>query len=101
VQRNNQKLLQKICDKVAENKGVLVPIRDAIDMLSIFSGKAVLQRTTYRGWLEVSSILKIPVWSFMKTKEVTAPSMEKISKLSLEGTLLYNFYIFVAIDRRV
>jgi ATP-dependent DNA helicase 2 subunit 2 len=80
---DNVTLLREICTKV---KGVVVPIAQAIDMMSSFRSKSVLQRTVFRGWFEVSPFLKIPVWAYKKTSEVKFPTLKRVSKVVYEGS---------------
>lgn len=82
IKEHNEKLIQKICEHV---KGRVIPIRNALDLLSFTSSKSILQRSSFRGWFELSRHVRIPVWSFPKTKEDTFPRMAKISRLSQES----------------
>jgi hypothetical protein len=58
AQRENEELLKKICESVG---GVIVPVNQALEMMSYFRSMSVLQRSTYRGNLEISNRIKIPV----------------------------------------
>eukprot|EP01102_Stenamoeba_stenopodia_P012456 TRINITY_DN3947_c0_g2_i1.p1 TRINITY_DN3947_c0_g2~~TRINITY_DN3947_c0_g2_i1.p1 ORF type:complete len:754 (+),score=228.50 TRINITY_DN3947_c0_g2_i1:208-2469(+) len=75
----NEKLIREFADKV---KGVVIPVHRAIEMMSWLRARSVLQRTTYRGALEISSHLSIPVWSYIKTMPRTFPTLKKLSTLS-------------------
>jgi hypothetical protein len=87
-------------------EGVIVPISQAIEMLSFFRSKNVLQRTTFRGWFEVSPFLKIPVhdmaspplfyfmYSFWNNNEIDSIV---ICSLSLLLLLLFVFVLFVIV----
>jgi hypothetical protein len=50
--------LKEIADKVG---GVIVPVSEAIDMMSYFRSVSVVQKSTFRGILEISSKIQIPV----------------------------------------
>ncbi|PRP79754.1 hypothetical protein PROFUN_12616 [Planoprotostelium fungivorum] len=65
-----------IRDLTKRLNGVIVPVTQAIEMMSYFRSK---------GDLEISPKIKINVWSFLKTKHVTLPTMEKISTVSIES----------------
>lgn len=56
----NEQLLRKM---VSDVDGVLVPVSQALEMMSYFRSKSVLQRTSFRGLLEVNTMLQIPVKS--------------------------------------
>lgn len=55
---NNELFIKKMVDEV---DGVIVPVNQALEMMSYFRSKSVLQRTTFRGLLEINSNLQIPV----------------------------------------
>lgn len=57
-QAENEGVLQDLCRNV---RGVIVAVHEAIELMSYFRKKAVLQRTVFRGTLEISSHLQIPV----------------------------------------
>jgi hypothetical protein len=80
-QQENEELLRELCGQV---KGVVVPVTQAIEMMSYFRSKSVLQRTSFRGFFEVSQFVKIPVWAFKKTAEMKLPTLAKVSKVSQE-----------------
>jgi len=63
-------------------------VTQAIEMMSYFRSKSVLQRTSFRGFFEVSQFVKIPVWAFKKTAEMKFPSLAKVSKVAQECKLL-------------
>lgn len=54
--------MKEIADKVG---GVIVPVSEAIDMMSYFRSVSVVQKSTFRGMLEISSKIQIPVKHFM------------------------------------
>jgi ATP-dependent DNA helicase 2 subunit 2 len=82
VKQENEELLRELCGQV---KGVVVPVTQAIEMMSYFRSKSVLQRTSFRGFFEVSQFVKIPVWAFKKTAEMKLPTLAKVSKVSQES----------------
>jgi ATP-dependent DNA helicase 2 subunit 2 len=82
TKEHNEKLIQKMCERV---RGRVIPIQNALDLLSFTSSKSIVQKSNYRGWFEISRHVRIPVWSFAKTKEDTFPRMAKISRLSQES----------------
>eukprot|EP01112_Ceratiomyxa_fruticulosa_P013430 TRINITY_DN3779_c0_g1_i1.p1 TRINITY_DN3779_c0_g1~~TRINITY_DN3779_c0_g1_i1.p1 ORF type:complete len:745 (+),score=163.09 TRINITY_DN3779_c0_g1_i1:333-2567(+) len=69
----------------AEVEGVVVPVHQALQLMSYFRGKSVLQRSAFRGCLEVSPLMKIGVWSFVKTMEQKFPAMKKLSGVSQQS----------------
>lgn len=75
----NEQFLRNLCEKTG---GVVVPTTQAIETLSEFRSKKVLQTTSFRGLLEIGSHLKIPVYAYKKTDETKLPSAKKKSKLA-------------------
>jgi ATP-dependent DNA helicase 2 subunit 2 len=82
IKIENENMLKQMINSVG---GVIVPIHEAIEMMSYFRSKGVLQRTTFRGVLEISPHLKIPIWSYVKTMEQKFPRFEKISSISQQS----------------
>eukprot|EP01126_Amoeba_proteus_P003565 TRINITY_DN11192_c0_g1_i10.p1 TRINITY_DN11192_c0_g1~~TRINITY_DN11192_c0_g1_i10.p1 ORF type:complete len:623 (+),score=149.93 TRINITY_DN11192_c0_g1_i10:2070-3938(+) len=79
----NEKLLQAICKKVS---GALVPDHRAIEMMSYFRTRRQPRSvTTFRGIFEISPVIQIPVWSYLKTSQSTFPKGVNLSKLSLDS----------------
>ncbi|KAF2069356.1 hypothetical protein CYY_009327 [Polysphondylium violaceum] len=76
----NEKFLREFAESV---EGVLVPVKQALEMMSFFRSQSVLQRTSFRGNLEIDE-LKIPVWGYLKMKQQNLPTLKKISALSQE-----------------
>lgn len=76
---SNEKLLYEIASRT---EGVVLPAATALDAMSQLRSQGVLQRTSYRGFLEISKFLCIPVWCFLKTREAKFPSLKKISAVS-------------------
>lgn len=85
--QKNELLLQKICDQVG---GIIIPINQAIETLSLFRSKRVLPRTCFRGCLEIGDTFKIPLWAYKKTDKTFLPSATKLSIHSLkeEGKII-------------
>ncbi|EGC29713.1 hypothetical protein DICPUDRAFT_158675 [Dictyostelium purpureum] len=79
--QKNEIFLREFADSV---DGVLVPVKQALEMMSFFRSQSVLQRTSFRGALEISPELKIPVWGFLKMKQQNLPTLKKISVLAQE-----------------
>eukprot|EP01133_Synstelium_polycarpum_P006600 gene6600-7664_t len=65
--------------------GVLVPVKQALEMMSFFRSQSVLQRTAFRGNLEIGSDMSIPLWGYIKTKIQSLPTLKKISTLSQQA----------------
>jgi ATP-dependent DNA helicase 2 subunit 2 len=80
--RRNENVLKLICSRV---HGAIVPVREALDLMNYFASKSVTSHPNYRGFLEIGTSIKIPVWSYLKTKEETMPRLVSISKLSSEA----------------
>eukprot|EP01127_Copromyxa_protea_P011894 TRINITY_DN3045_c0_g1_i1.p1 TRINITY_DN3045_c0_g1~~TRINITY_DN3045_c0_g1_i1.p1 ORF type:complete len:657 (-),score=135.16 TRINITY_DN3045_c0_g1_i1:11-1981(-) len=81
----NEKLLRVICKKVG---GVVVPAHRALEMMSYFrSMKQPKATSTFRGNFEISPVLSIPVWSYLKTAAVSLPTLSKLSKVSIDSEL--------------
>ncbi len=57
-QAANEKLLYAFAKKVS---GVVVPVHQALEMMSYFRSRTVLQRTAFRGFLEIGPDMKIGV----------------------------------------
>jgi hypothetical protein len=107
MQAENEVMLRSLCSSIG---GVIVPVNEAIELMSYFRTSAVLQRTTFRGTLQISTHMHIPVclfghvlskltlhilqvWSFLKTMEQKFPSLRKISAVALQGKrLVYSFF---------
>ena len=53
--------------------------------MSYLRSKSVLQRTAFRGFIEVGDDLRIGVWSFLKTMEAKFPSLSKVSVVSQQS----------------
>ncbi|GAM18435.1 hypothetical protein SAMD00019534_016100 [Acytostelium subglobosum LB1] len=77
----NEKFLREFAESV---NGVLVPVKQALEMMSFFRSQSVLQRTTFRGSLEIGS-KNISVWGYMKTKIQSLPTLGKISNVSKDA----------------
>ena len=58
VKAANEKLLREIVESV---DGVVVANDQALELMSYFRAKSVLQRPTFRGALQISPLVKIPV----------------------------------------
>eukprot|EP01113_Clastostelium_recurvatum_P048652 TRINITY_DN8908_c0_g1_i3.p1 TRINITY_DN8908_c0_g1~~TRINITY_DN8908_c0_g1_i3.p1 ORF type:complete len:744 (-),score=183.33 TRINITY_DN8908_c0_g1_i3:59-2119(-) len=80
--KKNETFIREFADSVG---GVVVAVHQALQMMSYFRGKSVLQRSAFRGCLEVSPLMKIAVWSFMKTAEQKFPPMKKLSAVSQQS----------------
>jgi ATP-dependent DNA helicase 2 subunit 2 len=63
----------------ADVRGVIVPIDRALELMSYFQKKSVLQRTTFRGRFEITQDLGIGVYGYIKCKEQLFPAPKKIS----------------------
>lgn len=79
----NESALRDICGRVT--RSLIVPVREALDMMHYFQSRAVTSTPNYRGYLDIGSTVKIPVWTYLKTKEETLPRMVAISKRSAES----------------
>eukprot|EP01114_Cavostelium_apophysatum_P020328 TRINITY_DN6786_c0_g1_i1.p1 TRINITY_DN6786_c0_g1~~TRINITY_DN6786_c0_g1_i1.p1 ORF type:complete len:724 (+),score=198.04 TRINITY_DN6786_c0_g1_i1:75-2246(+) len=82
VKKENEKVLRQVAEQV---EGIVVPVHEAMQMMSYFRSKTVLQRTSFRGHLEVGTELKVPFWSFVKTMELKFPALNKISAVSQQS----------------
>lgn len=82
VKMENEELLRDMAKQVG---GVIVAVNQALDMMSYFRSKGVLQRSTFRGLLQIGRHLHIPVWSFIKTMEQKFPLLRKISTVAQEA----------------
>jgi ATP-dependent DNA helicase 2 subunit 2 len=79
LKRANEALLHKIAKAV---DGVVILVGQALELLTSFSSRTVLQRTNFRGLLRVGPSLAIRVWCYVKTMECKFPSMKKMSTLA-------------------
>ena len=77
----NEGVLKLICSRV---RGVIVPVREALDLMSFFSSRSVTSHPSLRTFLDLGGVVKIPVWTYLKTKEEIMPRLVSISKLSSE-----------------
>jgi ATP-dependent DNA helicase 2 subunit 2 len=76
IKRANEALIKTFAERV---HGVVVPVAQAIEMMSYFRSRSILQRSNFRGELEISPHLAIPVWTFTKTMERKFPTLHKVS----------------------
>lgn len=79
TKKANESILKKLCDDV---QGAIVPIDEAIGMMSAFRRKPIAQRPAFRVDLDVSPLISFPIASYLKTRIATFPSMKKLSKIS-------------------
>lgn len=93
---NREKKLRRLANEV---EGVVVPVHQALEMMSYFRSRSVLQRTTFRGALEITPLLKIGklaeyhaftycaigVWAWAKSTAMKMPSLKKLSAVSQES----------------
>eukprot|EP01117_Protostelium_nocturnum_P014755 TRINITY_DN5645_c0_g1_i1.p1 TRINITY_DN5645_c0_g1~~TRINITY_DN5645_c0_g1_i1.p1 ORF type:complete len:726 (-),score=197.55 TRINITY_DN5645_c0_g1_i1:67-2244(-) len=77
----NESFLKDLTNRVG---GVIVPVNQAIEMMSYFRSKAIVQRNSYQS-LEISPEMKISVCTYLRSYETKTPTMEKISTVSLES----------------
>ena len=85
IQDPRLKPLQLLADKCNGN------IIDSSTILNSVSSsrREVLQRTTFRGTLDITNDLKIPIYCFLKSSETKFPTLTSVSKLAVEGTYFY------------
>jgi ATP-dependent DNA helicase 2 subunit 2 len=80
----NELFWHKVC---ADTNGSVVTLQEAISQLGLFRSKKVLEITTFRGNLELTPYLKIPVWVYKKTEKT--PGIPKggvrLSKVALKS----------------
>lgn len=79
----NESALRDICGRVT--RSMIVPVREALDMMHYFQSRAVTSTSNFRGYLDIGTTVKIPVWTYLKTKEEGLPRMIAISKRSAES----------------
>eukprot|EP01132_Coremiostelium_polycephalum_P004803 gene4803-5989_t len=82
AKEKNEILLREFAESV---NGVLVPVKQALEIMSFFRSQSVLQRTSFRGNFQISPELQIPLWGYVKTKIQTLPTLKKISTVSQES----------------
>lgn len=109
TKRANEEMLQQACEGC---QGTVLPVSHAVEMLSSLRSKAVKQvrpcvwschcgcggcvvadisrecvsqTSKFRGVLEVTPELSIPVWSIGKIAEAKLPSLSKLSVPALEA----------------
>ncbi|KAM9977506.1 hypothetical protein ACTFIR_011373 [Dictyostelium discoideum] len=79
LKEKNEIFLREFAESV---DGVLVPVKQALEMMSFFRSQSVMTRTSFRGALEITPELKIPVWGYLKMKQQLLPSLKKISSIA-------------------
>eukprot|EP01130_Rhizamoeba_saxonica_P018803 TRINITY_DN9549_c0_g1_i1.p1 TRINITY_DN9549_c0_g1~~TRINITY_DN9549_c0_g1_i1.p1 ORF type:complete len:630 (-),score=163.23 TRINITY_DN9549_c0_g1_i1:19-1908(-) len=79
TQIENEKQIRKIVQNV---DGVLFPVANAIQMMSVLKSGQPRKTPVFKGCLELSPLLKIPVHSFKKTAKAGEPKKTRISLLS-------------------
>lgn len=79
----NEAMLRQVCD---DAKGAsLIHASHAIEILSSLRSKSVKQVSGFRGNLEVTPELGIPVWCYTKTTEQRLPSLSKLSVPAMDA----------------
>lgn len=76
--------LHELVDAVG---GDLLPIKDALGILSHFRSKTVRVTSSFRGSLMIGREIQLPVHLYSKTSERTLPPAKKASSLSLDSAL--------------
>jgi hypothetical protein len=79
TQRVNEHLLKRFAAAV---EGTVFNAHSAIEMLSVFRSRTVLQVTKFRGLLHLSAACQIPVWAYSKTGMQNMPTLKKQSNLA-------------------
>lgn len=79
----NESTLRDICSAI--EKSTTVPVGEALDIMHYFQTKSVTSTPNFRGFLEIGTVVKIPVWTYLKTKEDGFPRLVAISKRSSES----------------
>lgn len=79
----NESALRDICGRLT--RSLIVPVHKALDMMHYFQSRAVTSTANFRGYLDIGSVVKIPVWTYLKTKEEGLPRTVSISKRSAES----------------
>ncbi|KAH3742839.1 ATP-dependent DNA helicase [Pelomyxa schiedti] len=80
--RANEILLHEIAQKV---NGAVFPVTEALELMAQLRSRGVLQRSTFRGNMEISSLLNIPVWTFVKTTKQAFPTLTKVSSVAMSA----------------
>ena len=89
VKKENVDSLKKFCSQVG---GIIVPIENAQNLLNQFRTKAYPQRVYWKGLLEISDVLKIPINTFLKTMPQKFPLLEKISQVKPTKHETHNYF---------
>ena len=76
IVRSNVALLNRL---ISDAGARVKPLGRAIEALTQLRTRTVLQRTTFRGPLEISEDLQIPLWSFVQVMEQKFPTLKKRS----------------------
>eukprot|EP01094_Clydonella_sp_ATCC50884_P012155 TRINITY_DN2207_c0_g1_i1.p1 TRINITY_DN2207_c0_g1~~TRINITY_DN2207_c0_g1_i1.p1 ORF type:complete len:785 (-),score=247.92 TRINITY_DN2207_c0_g1_i1:306-2513(-) len=79
IKEANERFLREIVEQVS---GVVVEADDALELMSYFRAKSVLQRPAFRGNLSISPVVQIPIYMYVKTMEQKFPTLKKISKIA-------------------
>ncbi|EGG24234.1 ATP-dependent DNA helicase [Cavenderia fasciculata] len=78
----NEVFLRRFVQSV---NGILVPVKQALEIMSFFRSQSVLSRTGFRGVLEISTEFGIPVWGYLRTKIQTLPTLKKVSTVAQQA----------------
>lgn len=95
MKETNQRLLAEVVAKV---DGALLPATRALEILGAFHKRTYLQRSLFRGDLEIGPTLRLPVWSFTKTSPEKFPLLKKLSSIAAGGPVVSDRYYTSAED---
>eukprot|EP00011_Vannellida_sp_DIVA3-517-6-12_P007195 CAMPEP_0114621812 /NCGR_PEP_ID=MMETSP0168-20121206/9418_1 /TAXON_ID=95228 ORGANISM="Vannella sp., Strain DIVA3 517/6/12" /NCGR_SAMPLE_ID=MMETSP0168 /ASSEMBLY_ACC=CAM_ASM_000044 /LENGTH=721 /DNA_ID=CAMNT_0001833015 /DNA_START=11 /DNA_END=2176 /DNA_ORIENTATION=- len=78
----NEMLLYKMAVDVG---GRVLPVKDAVETMSLFRSRAVMPTSLFSGYFEISPHLKVKVKSHTKCRTAAFPTMKKISRVAQEA----------------
>ena len=67
------------------NAAAIIPVQEAFDLLTDRKPRSVLLRTCFRGAFEVSPLLKIGVYSYVKSRVQSFPTLKKITDTPVQA----------------
>ncbi|EPZ30967.1 Ku70/Ku80 beta-barrel domain-containing protein [Rozella allomycis CSF55] len=70
---------------VKEVDGQVLPINEALQILSHFRSKTVRQVTTFRGNLSIGKSIQIPIFMYTQSTQRTLPTAKKGSAISMQS----------------
>lgn len=78
----NELLLYKMAVDVG---GRVLPVKDAVETMSLFRSRAVMPTSLFSGYFEISPHLKVKIKSHTKCRTAAFPTMKKISRVAQES----------------